>query len=64
MRHTVFRRRMIEEFGEIRADTLAQDFVLSSLDQRTPNQALEAGVEPKRVWLALCETFEVPPERR
>lgn len=64
MRHTVFRRRLTEEFGEIRADTLSQDFVLSSLGQRTPNQALEVGQDPRSVWLALCEAFDVPPERR
>lgn len=64
MRHTVFRRRLAEEFGQIRADTLAQDLVLSSLGERTAEQALEAGWEPKRVWLALCEAFEVPVERR
>ncbi|WP_114453030.1 DUF3046 domain-containing protein [Halopolyspora algeriensis] len=64
MRHTVFRRRMTEEFGEIRADTLTRDFVLASLGHRTADQALDAGMEPKQVWFALCEALEVPPERR
>ncbi len=64
MRHTVFRRRMAEEFGEIRADMLSQDHVLSALGGHTPNEALEAGWEPKSVWLVLCEAFGVPPERR
>ncbi|MBA8825644.1 hypothetical protein FHX42_003010 [Saccharopolyspora lacisalsi] len=64
MRHTVFRSRMVEEFGRIRADTLVQDLVLSSLGERTPNQALEAGWEPKQVWRVLCDAFEVPAERR
>ncbi len=55
---------MVEEFGRIRADTLVQDLVLSSLGERTPNQALEAGWDPKQVWRVLCDAFEVPAERR
>lgn len=64
MRHTIFRRRMVEEFGEVRADMLAEDHVLSSLGGRTVNEALESGIYPKEVWQALCEAFEVPVERR
>ncbi len=64
MRHTDFRHRMVEEFGEIRADTLGQDLVLSELGERTANQALEAGMTPKQVWRVLCESFDVPAERR
>lgn len=55
---------MAEEFGELRADTLARDHVLAGLGERTVNQALEAGWEPKRVWAVLCESFEVPGNRR
>lgn len=64
MRITVFRKMMAEEFGEIRADTLARDHVFSALDNRTVNQALEAGVPTKEIWRAVCDAFEVPPERR
>lgn len=64
MRHTLFRRRMVEEFGELRADMLASDHVLTSLGGRTVDEALESGVPPKEVWLAVCETFEVPKARR
>ena len=64
MRHTVFRRRMAEEFGRVRAEMLAQDHVFSSLGGRTVDQALEAGVSTKEVWKAVCEAFEVPVERR
>jgi hypothetical protein len=63
MRITVFRKLMAQEFGEVRADMLARDHVFSSLGGRTVDQALEAGVEPKEIWRAVCETFEVPPER-
>lgn len=64
MRITVFRNLMAQEFGGVRADMLARDHVFSSLGGRTVDQALDAGVEPKAIWLAVCEAFEVPPERR
>ena len=64
MRITAFRKMMAEEFGEIRADMMARDHVFSALDNRTVDQALEAGVPTKEIWRAVCETFEVPPERR
>jgi hypothetical protein len=55
---------MAEEFGEARSEMIAQDHVLSSLGGRTVDEALGAGMDPKRVWLAICEAFEVPAERR
>lgn len=64
MRHTHFRRRMAEEFGEVRSEMIAKDHVLSSLGGRTVEEALAAGMEPKQVWLAICEAFEVSPDRR
>ena len=64
MRITVFRRLMSQEFGEIRAEMLARDHVFSSLGNRTVDQALEAGLPAKEIWRAVCEVFEVPPERR
>jgi len=64
MRNTVFRRLMSQEFGEIRAEMLARDHVFSSLGNRTVDQALDAGLSAKEIWRAVCEVFEVPPERR
>jgi hypothetical protein len=64
MRITAFRKMMAEEFGEIRADMLARDHVFSALNDRTVDQALEAGVSTKEIWHAVCEAFEVPPDRR
>ncbi|GAB3281220.1 hypothetical protein GCM10027563_10480 [Parasphingorhabdus pacifica] len=64
MRHTAFRRRMAEEFGEIRAEMLAQDHVMAELGGRTVDQALDAGLFPKEVWHAVCDTFDIPAERR
>ena len=64
MRITVFRRLMAEEFGQVRADMLARDHVLSALGGRTVDQALEAGLSTKEIWRAVCDDFEVPVERR
>jgi hypothetical protein len=64
MRITVFRKLMTKEFGEVRADMLARDHVFSSLGGRTVDQALDVGLEPKEIWRAVCDVFEVPHERR
>ena len=64
MRITVFRHLMAREFGEVRADMLARDHVFSALGNRTVDEALEAGLSTKEIWRAVCEAFEVPPERR
>jgi DUF3046 family protein len=64
MRITAFRKRMADEFGEVRADMLARDHVFSSLGGRTVDQALDAGLSTKEIWRAVCDGFEVPPERR
>jgi hypothetical protein len=64
MRITAFRKMMAEEFGEIRADMLARDHVFSALNNRTVDQALEAGVPTKEIWRVVCDVFEVPPDRR
>ncbi|GAB2747916.1 DUF3046 domain-containing protein [Salinifilum aidingensis] len=64
MRHTLFRERMTAEFGELRADMLARDHVLTSLGGRTVDEAIEAGTPPKEVWNAVCEEFGVPAARR
>ncbi|GAA4006927.1 DUF3046 domain-containing protein [Allokutzneria multivorans] len=64
MRITLFRSRMTDEFGQVRAELMASTHVFSSLGGRTVEEAMEAGMDPKRIWLAVCEAFDVPPERR
>lgn len=64
VRLTHFRALMAEEFGPVRAASLARDYVFADLDGRTVEQALDAGIDPKDVWRAVCEGFEVPVERR
>lgn len=40
------------------------DLVLSAVGGRTTADALAAGVDPREVWLALCEETDVPRDRR
>lgn len=64
MRLSQFRRLMEDEFGVVRAGSLARDHVFAELGGRTVEQALEAGIDPRRVWAAVCEAYDVPRERR
>jgi hypothetical protein len=43
---------------------LVADLVLTGLDQRTAQQALDDGVEPRDVWHALCDELDIPDARR
>jgi len=64
VRHTQYRTLMDDEFGRMRADSLHTDLALSALGSQTPEQALEAGYDPREVWLAVCDATGVPEERR
>lgn len=64
MRLTEFWERMQAQFGAVYADAVARDQVLEALGSRTAEQALAAGQEPKEVWVALCDAFEVPSADR
>ena len=64
MRISQFWTLMHDEFGETYAPTLARDHVLGVLGGRSVTQALEAGMHPRLVWLALCDDMDVPSERR
>jgi hypothetical protein len=64
VRLTEFWARMKEQFGDVYAESLAKDYVLSSLGERTVNKALADGEDPKVVWRAVCDTFNVPDSLR
>ena len=64
MKLSEFWALMEHEFGAGYAPVLARDLVLGSLDHRTAVEALDAGVNPKTVWFAICEEQEIPQERR
>ncbi|MGE0300494.1 DUF3046 domain-containing protein [Pseudonocardia sp.] len=64
MRLTEFRTLMNDEFGPVRAASLARDHVFAELGGRTVEDALEAGTDPRAVWRAVCEAYDVPRSRR
>ena len=64
MRLTEFWARMNEQFGDAYAESLAKDYVLSNLGERTVNKALADGEDAKVVWRAVCDTFNVPDALR
>lgn len=64
MRRTDFWERMRRQFGPVYAESVAQDHVLSQLGGRTVHQALADGWDPKAIWRAVCEGFDVPAARR
>jgi hypothetical protein len=64
VRLTVFWQKMQAQFGEVYAQSVAQDFVLATLGGRTVNQAIADGEEPKVIWRAVCEAFQVPERQR
>ncbi len=59
-----FWRLMDDEFGSGYSRVLASELVLGELDGRSARDALDAGVEPRKVWLAICEKQDVPVSRR
>jgi hypothetical protein len=64
VRLTDFWARMRSHFGESYADSLARDHVMAGLDGRTATEALEAGVDTKAVWRAVCDEFGLPARER
>jgi hypothetical protein len=64
VRLTVFWQKMREQFGDTYAASVAKDYVLADLGGLTVDQALAAGMEPKKIWRAVCEAFEIPEEAR
>jgi hypothetical protein len=64
VRLTEFWARMKEQFGDVYAESLAKDYVLSNLGGRTVNKALADGEDAKVVWRAVCDTFNVPDRLR
>lgn len=55
---------MEDEFGPTYAASLARDLALDALGGGTAQEALEAGIPPRQVWLALCDAQDVPEARR
>jgi hypothetical protein len=55
---------MEDALGDGYARFWARDHVMAGLDQRTAQQALDAGVAPKEVWRAVWAALELPARDR
>ena len=64
MRHSRFWALAEDEFGAAYAHSLAGSTHIAALGGRTAVDALDAGIPPRDVWVALCEVMDVPEERR
>ena len=64
MRLQEFWSRLDRHFGTMRAQSVARDHVFSTLGGRSAVDAIEAGLPVRKVWLAICEEYEVPVKER
>lgn len=55
---------MDEQFGATYAQSVAKDYVLPGLGERTISQALADGDDVKSIWRAVCAAFPVPERLR
>lgn len=64
MRHTEFWERLNSAVGHAHARSYADQQVLPGLRNRTIDEALTAGVDPKQVWAVVWRTLELPDSQR
>ena len=64
MRLQEFWSRLDTQFGPMRAQSVARDHVFSVLGGRSAVDAIDAGLAVRKVWLAICEEYEVPAKDR
>lgn len=64
MRVSEFWRAVDQVFGEAYGSVVSRDVVLEVLGGRSAAEALDAGIDARRVWEALCDSQDVPPEKR
>ena len=48
----------------MRAQSVARDHIFSALGGRNALEAIDSGVPVRKVWLAICEEYEVPVKER
>jgi hypothetical protein len=59
-----FWSRLDRHFGPMRAQSVARDHVFATLGGRSAVDAIEVGLPVRKVWLAICEEYEVPAKER
>ena len=48
----------------MRAQAVARDHIFAALGGRSAIDAINSGMAVRKVWLAICEEYEVPPKER
>lgn len=64
MRLSEFWALMEQEFGGPYGRSVAGSHVIHALGDLTATEALDQGVNVRRVWTALCDDLQIPEERR
>jgi hypothetical protein len=64
MRASEFWRAVDQEFGAAYGAVVTRDVLLEALGGRSAADALDAGIDARTVWDALCDSQDVPPARR
>jgi hypothetical protein len=64
MRVSEFWRAVDTVFGDAYGAVVARDVVLEQLGGRSAADALAAGIDARTVWDALCDSQDVPLDRR
>ncbi|MFO6453182.1 MULTISPECIES: DUF3046 domain-containing protein [unclassified Aeromicrobium] len=64
MRHSEFWQRMEAALGPAYAASWARQQAIASLDGRTPVEALDAGIDPQRIWRAVHASLDLPARDR
>jgi hypothetical protein len=59
-----FWTRLDRQFGAMRAHSVARDHVFAALGGRSAVDAIDAGLPVRKVWLAICEEYEVSAKER
>ena len=62
MRESEFWSAVEWTFPDGRGTRLTQDLVLFELGNKSPAQALDEGVNPQRVWEAMCRSMDLPEQ--
>lgn len=63
MKLSRFQELVEDEFGPDFAAVVLSDTRLDELADRTPNELLAGGEDPKLIWQAICRQLAVPSER-
>lgn len=64
MRVSEFWRAVDQVFGDAYGAVVSRDVVLEELGGRSAADALAAGIDTRRVWEALCDSQDVPLDKR